>query len=64
VQGGRIVGSSNRLGELPKDRPIEACDIHATVYHCLGIDPSTHFLNHAGRPVPTIDHGEAIAELL
>jgi hypothetical protein len=64
VQGGRIVGASNRLGEVPQDRPIAPADIHATIYHLLGIDPATSFLNHAGRPVPAIDRGEVIAELL
>ncbi len=64
IQGGRIVGATNRLGEVVKDRPVEACDIHATIYHALGIDPSTSFLNHAGRPVPAIDRGEVISELL
>ncbi len=64
IQGGRIVGSTNRLGEAPKDRPLEPCDIHATIYHTLGIDPHQNFLNHSGRPVPAIDRGEVIAELL
>jgi uncharacterized protein DUF1501 len=64
IQGGRIVGSTNRLGEVPKDRPIECCDIHATIYHVLGVDPKISFLNHAGRPVPAIDRGEVISELL
>ncbi len=64
IQGGRIVGSTNHLGEVPKDRPVECCDIHATIYHVLGIDPTINFLNHAGRPVPAIDRGEVIAELL
>jgi hypothetical protein len=30
----------------------------------LGIDPATSFLNHAGRPIPAIDRGEVIHELL
>jgi hypothetical protein len=64
IQGGRIVGSTNRLGERPKDRPVECCDIHATIYHCLGVDPQTPFLNLAGRPTPAIDRGEVIGELL
>jgi uncharacterized protein (DUF1501 family) len=64
VRGGQIVGSTNRLGEAPKDRPITAGDIHATIYHVLGIDPSISFLNHAGRPVPAIDSGEVIHELV
>ena len=49
IQGGRIVGSTNRLGESPADRPLEPCDLHATMYHVLGIDPETRFLDHAGR---------------
>ncbi|MEX0678953.1 MAG: DUF1501 domain-containing protein [Pirellulales bacterium] len=64
IKGGRIVGATNSKGEVPKDHPVEPCDIHATIYHCLGIDPSTSFLNLAGRPVPAIDHGRVIAELL
>ncbi len=64
VKGGQIVGSTNRLGESPKDRPITPGDIHATIYHVLGIDPATSFLNHAGRPVPRIDEGHVIAELV
>ncbi len=64
VKGGRIVGSTNRLGEVPLDRPVEPCDIHATIYHVLGVDPTVSFLNHAGRPVPAIDRGQVIHELL
>lgn len=64
IKGGQIVGSTNRLGEAPKDRPITAGDLHATIYHVLGIDPHSSFLNHAGRPVPAIDQGEVIHELV
>ncbi|MEX0714241.1 MAG: DUF1501 domain-containing protein [Pirellulales bacterium] len=63
VRGGRVVGSTNRLGEVPQDRPVTPCDIHATIYQVLGVDPGTSFLNHFGRPVPALDHGEAISEL-
>jgi len=64
VQGGRIVGSTDRLGQAPKDRPLKPADIHATIYHVLGVDPDVYFLNHAGRPVKGIDEGKPIAELL
>ena len=57
IRGGQIVGSTNRLGEAPKDRPLTAGDLHATIYHVLGVDPTTSFLNHSGRPVPAIDSG-------
>ena len=64
VKGGRIVGSTNQLGEEPKDRPVTPGDIHATIYEVLGVDATTSFLNPAGRPVAAVDQGEAIRELL
>ncbi|MEX2140915.1 MAG: DUF1501 domain-containing protein [Pirellulales bacterium] len=63
VKGGRVVGATNSRGEAPIERPVTVGDLHATIYHVLGIDPATHFLNHAGRPVAAIDSGEVIQEL-
>lgn len=64
VKGGQIVGSTNAKGELPQDRPVTPSDIHATIYHVLGVDPNVNFLDHSGRPVPALDHGEVIHELI
>ena len=63
VRGGRVVGSTDARGERPKDRPLTPFDLHATIYHVLGVDPATQFLDHAGRPVPAIDSGSVISEL-
>ncbi len=64
VKGGQIVGSTDRLGEAPKDRPVGPGDIHATIYHALGVDPRVSFLNFSGRPVPAVEHGDVIHELV
>ncbi|MGE3777569.1 MAG: DUF1501 domain-containing protein, partial [Pirellulaceae bacterium] len=64
VQGGRIVGATNPRGEHPVDRPLRPGDIHHTIYQVLGVDPHIAFLNHSGRPVPAIDHGDVIRELM
>ena len=61
---GQIVGSTTDKGESPKERPITPGDIHATIYHVLGVDPTANFLDHTGRPVPIIDSGEVIRELI
>jgi hypothetical protein len=63
VKGGRLIGSTDRLGTAPKDRPFTPPDLHATIYHVLGIDPHTSFLDRTGRPVPATDRTEPIAEL-
>lgn len=64
IRGGQIVGSTNRLGEVPQDRPVTPPDIHHTMFRVLGIDPNVNFLNHSGRPVPALEPGSVIEELL
>jgi hypothetical protein len=61
---GQIVGSSSARGETPKDRPLRPQDILATIYHQLGIDLSTQFVNRAGRPIGIAGDGQAIRELI
>ena len=63
LKGGQIVGSTTDKGDAPKDNPKRPGDIHHTIYHVLGVDPAVHFLDHQGRPVPAIDHGNVIEEL-
>jgi len=64
VRGGVVVGSTDRLGQAPKDRHLTPPDIHATIYQVLGIDPSIQFLDRTGRPVAALDHGKPIGDLL
>ena len=64
LRGGQVIGSTDRLGESPKDRPLRPGDIHHTVFHVLGIDPNIQFIDHAGRPITAIDHGSVIEELV
>ena len=64
VQGGRVVGATNRLGEYPSERPVTPGDLHATIFHLLGIDPNTTFYDRLNRPVAAVDNGGVIQELL
>ena len=64
VKGGRIVGKTDSRGEQIVERPASVGDLHATLYHVLGIDPYMTFPDNAGRPVPLIDDGAPIRELL
>lgn len=64
VKGGTIVGSTDRLGERPKDRPVTPSNIHATIYKVLGIDPKLQLIDPSGRPVNVLDEPDAIEELL
>jgi hypothetical protein len=37
VQGGRVIGESDRCGERPLDRPVTPADIAATIHYAVGI---------------------------
>lgn len=64
VKGGTIVGATDSRGESIVERPVTPEQLHATIYHVLGIDPSINFMDRAGRPVPAVDRDEPIRELL
>ncbi|MBI3861249.1 MAG: DUF1501 domain-containing protein [Planctomycetia bacterium] len=64
VKGGRIVGSTNARGEVPREHPLKPADIHHTLFHVLGVDASLNFINHAGRPIAALEPGKVIQELL
>ena len=64
VKGGQIVGSTDKLGQRPHTRAVTPSNIHATIYHVLGIDPKLQLLDPSGRPVNVLDDPEPIRELL
>jgi hypothetical protein len=65
LRTGQVIGSTNRLGERPQDRPVHVQQIFATVYKNLGIDvESTTLADPNGRPQYLVDHREVIQELL
>jgi hypothetical protein len=64
VKGGQIIGATDRLGMQPVSRAVTPSNIHATVYHVLGMDPKLHLLDPTGRPVPVLDDPTPIEELL
>ncbi len=62
VRGGRIVGASDRIGAYPTTRPYSPCDLAATMFDALGVDPAGHYHDLADRPY-AISPGQAIGEL-
>jgi hypothetical protein len=64
LRTGQVIGSSDRKGEAPVDRPVRPEDVIRTVYAVLGIDPAFPIANEAGRPMPILNDGRPIAEVL
>ena len=62
VQGGQVIGRSDRIGAYPVTPPYSPNDIGATVYHVLGVNPSAEVRDRQNRPV-TLNRGEVIQAL-
>jgi hypothetical protein len=62
VQTGRVIGSSDKYGAAPQDRPVSVPDFVATVYHALGLNPQAAFTIQ-GRRMTMLPHGRVVREL-
>lgn len=62
VRAGSLVGASDRIGAYPSTNPFSPCDLAATMFHALGVDPAAHYHDLSDRPY-AISPGRAIAEL-
>jgi len=59
-KGGRVVGASDAKGEEVKERPVYPCDLVASMYELLGIDPEAKLPHPQGlaiRAVPSAADG-------
>ncbi len=64
LKTGQAIGTTNRLGEHAKDRPVTFGEVFATLYHALGLNPeTTTVLDPTGRPQHLAD-GKAMKELV
>ena len=59
IRGGQVYGSSDATGAFPKSQPCGPPDVHATVFHALGISPRAEIRDMLGRPFPVSD-GEVL----
>lgn len=65
MRTGQVIGSTNRFGEVPQDRPVHYQEVFATLYHRLGIDVSTATIpDFSGRPQFLVDRHLPIKELI
>jgi hypothetical protein len=64
MKTGQVIGSTNRLGEYAKDRPVSFGEVFATLYHNLGLNPETTTITDpTGRP-QYLAEGSVMRELV
>ena len=55
---------ANRTGPLstPENDPVHPCDLLATIYHALGLNPRQMVYNHLNQPREMVK-GDAVTQL-
>jgi hypothetical protein len=59
INGGAVIGATDKTGSEPKTRPWHPEDFAASIYHALGLDPHLTYFPRIPRPTP-IATGEVI----
>ena len=62
VQGGKVIGKSDKTASYPVTKAYSPIDLGATVYHMLGIPPEAEVRDRLNRPL-RLNRGEVIEEL-
>lgn len=63
VQGGRVIGATNRDGTLVESRPVTVPDLFCTFCQALGIEPRKEHISSLGRPLKIVEGGAPVTEL-
>ncbi len=64
VKPGLVIGKTNSLGEKPDGPSYGPEDLSATIFHLLGIDAALEFYTPEGRPVPIVNNGRVMQDVL
>jgi hypothetical protein len=62
VKGGQVIGASDAIASEPRDTPVHAADIPATIFHALGIGPDATIPGPTGTPVAAYN-GRPVVDL-
>jgi uncharacterized protein (DUF1501 family) len=62
VRGGQVIGKSDKIGAYPATTPYSPDDLGATVYHVLGVDPTSELRDRQNRPVQ-LNRGQVMESL-
>lgn len=55
IRGGQVYGRSDKIASSPLDNPCGPSDLHATIFHALGISPDAHVTDTQGKPAALCD---------
>jgi uncharacterized protein (DUF1501 family) len=63
VKRAYVHGKSDKTGSAPLENPVHPCDLLATIYHSVGMNPATLQMNHLNQPRELVQ-GEVVHGIL
>jgi hypothetical protein len=64
VRPGQVLGATDKQAAYPTGDPVGVPDLLRTLFHQLGVDTSKVYYTPQGRPVPIVDGGQVIKDLV
>jgi hypothetical protein len=64
TRAGQVIGATDHHAAAPTTEPIGVNDILHTISCLMGIDPTKQYTSPQGRPVPIVDGGKLIRDLV
>jgi hypothetical protein len=64
VKPGQVLGATDKQAAFPTADPVSVEDILRTVFHLMGIDTTKTYYTPLGRPVPIVNGGRIISDLV
>lgn len=64
IKRGEIVGATDHQAAFPTSHPVGVEDLLRTIMHLMGIDSTKIYYTPLGRPVPIVNGGEVVSQLL
>ncbi len=64
IKPGQVVGATDKHAAAPVTEPVGIEDLHRTIFRQLGIDSTKIYYTPLGRPVPLVNGGRVVEELL
>ena len=64
TRNGIVIGASDKTASLPITQPYGIQDLLRTIFHLMGVDADRVYQTPLGRPVPIVNGGHVIEELL
>ena len=64
IKPGKVIGATDKSAAYPTSDPVSVADVLRTIFHLMGIDCDKTYSTPLGRPVPLVDGGKVIRDLI